>query len=326
MLKILKSGLLTSVQDLGRRGFQKYGVIASGAMDPFALRVANLLVGNPDNAAALEISFAGPSIEFETDAFIALCGGDLSPQLDGNTCGMWRIVAVKKGSALSFGAPKKGCRTYLAVAGGFDVPEVMNSTSTYLRAAIGGYQGRALKSGDRIPLNPVDPKRLAALLKAASSEQHWQIPAIRYFEEPLVRIMKGRQFDLFTSKSQEQLFNVPFTVGPHSDRMGYRLEDTPLVLSQAVELISEPVSFGSIQVPPDGNPIILMADRQTTGGYPKIGEVASIDLPLISQLKPGNKIRFQEISLEEAQKHIIAQEQQIQQMKMGIALKMEGLT
>ena len=323
MLKILKGGMLTSVQDLGRYGFQKYGVIASGAMDPFAHRIANLLVGNHENAATLEISLAGPSIEFEEDAIIALCGGDLSPQLDGKECRMWRTLAVKKGCTLSFGAPKKGCRTYLAAAGGIDVPEVMHSKSTYLRAAIGGFQGRALKTGDRVPLNPVDPKRAAALLKAANSGQEWQIPAIRYFNEPVVRIMKGRQFDLFDAQSQERVFNSQFTVGAHSDRMGYRLEGTPLALSKAEELISEPVAFGSIQVPPDGNPIVLMADRQTTGGYPKIGQVASIDLPLISQLNPGDKIRFKEISLDEAQKRLIAQEQHIRQMKIGIDLKME---
>ncbi len=323
MLKILKGGMLTSVQDLGRYGFQKYGVIVSGAMDPFAHRIANLLVGNHENAATLEMSLTGPSIEFETDTCIALSGGDLSPRLDDRPCGMWRIIAVKKGSVLSFGAPKKGCRTYLAIAGGIDVPEVMHSKSTYLRAGIGGFQGRALKSGDQVPINSVDSQRLASLLKAANSEQHWQIPAIRYFKEPVVRVMKGRQFDLFNAESQKQLFNELFTVGSHSDRMGYRLEGVPLSLEQPTELLSEPVSFGSIQVPPDGNPIILMADRQTTGGYPKIGQVASIDLPLISQLKPGDKIRFQEISLEDAQQRIIAQEQQIRQLKLGIDLKME---
>lgn len=323
MLKILKGGMLTSVQDLGRYGFQKYGVIASGVMDPFAHRIANLLVGNHENAATLEISLTGPSIEFEADAVIALCGGDLSPQLDGKECRMWRILAVKKGSVLSFGAPKKGCRTYLAAAGGIAVPDVMHSKSTYLRAAIGGFQGRALKAGDRVPLNAVNPKRAAALLKAANSAQEWQIPAIRYFNEPIVRIMKGRQFDLFDADSQAQIFTGSFTVGAHSDRMGYRLEGAPLALSEAAQLISEPVVFGSIQVPPDGKPIVLMADRQTTGGYPKIGQVASIDLPLISQLNPGDRIRFKEISLEEAQKRMIAQEQQIRQMKIGIDLKME---
>ena len=323
MLKILKGGMLTSVQDLGRYGFQKYGVIASGAMDPFAHRIANLLIGNPENAATLEISLTGPTIEFESDAAIALCGGDLSPQIDGKSCRMWSILAVKKGSVLSFGAPKKGCRTYLAAAGGIDIPDVMHSKSTYLRAAIGGFQGRALKAGDRVPLNAVDPKRAAALVKAANSGQEWQIPAIRYFNEPVVRIMKGRQFGLFDAKSQAQLFDGLFTVGTHSDRMGYRLEGTPLALSEAAELISEPVAFGSIQVPPDGNPIVLMADRQTTGGYPKIGQVASIDLPLISQLNPGDKIRFKEISLEEAQKRMLAQEQHIRQLKIGIDLKME---
>lgn len=323
MLKIIKSGMLTTVQDLGRYGFQKYGVIASGVMDPFAHRIANLLVGNGENAATMEISLIGPEIEFEADTCIAICGGDLSPAIDGKSCKMWRTLAVSKGSILRFGAPKKGCRAYLAVAGGISVEEVMHSKSTYLRAEIGGFQGRALKAGDRLQVGTAAPEPMAALRKAATAEIEWQIQAPNYYHEPVVRMMKGRQYDLFNAESQQRIFTDPFTVSSHSDRMGYRLEGSPLALETPGELISEPVAFGSVQVPSDGNPIVLMADRQTTGGYPKIGQVAAVDLPLISQLNPGDRIRFKEISLEEAQKRLLDQEQHIRQLKIGIDLKME---
>ncbi|MGK7378719.1 biotin-dependent carboxyltransferase family protein [Planococcus sp. 1R117A] len=323
MLKIIKSGLQTTVQDLGRFGFQKYGVIASGAMDPFAHRTANLLVGNEENAATLEIAMVGPAIQFEEDTFIALCGGDLSPEIDGTAIKMWRTIAVKEGSVLKFGAPRTGCRVYLAATGGIDVPDVMNSKSTYLRAGIGGFHGRALKAGDIIPTHPVSPSHAASLLHATDNELEWKIAAPRYFDEPVVRMMKGRQFELFNSDSKEEIFSEAFSVSSHSDRMGYRLEGIKLSLEEPKELISEAVAFGSIQVPADGNPIVLLADRQTTGGYPKIGQVASVDLPLISQLKPGDRIRFKEISVEEAQKRYIEQEHQIRQLKIGIYLKRE---
>ncbi|MGI2328558.1 biotin-dependent carboxyltransferase family protein [Planococcus sp. YIM B11945] len=323
MLKILKSGLQTTVQDLGRYGFQKYGVIASGAMDPYAHRIANLLVGNQDNDATLEITLVGPSIQFEEDVFIALCGGDLTPQLDGETVGMWRPLAVRKGSTLTFGAPKMGCRVYLAVAGGIFVPELMNSKSTYLRAEIGGFEGRSLKTGDRLEVGSAPAPHAAALKKAIGEETEWQVPSPRYSAEPAVRLLKGRQFALFNHDSQKRLFSDFFSVSASSDRMGYRLEGPLLSLQEPGELISEAVAFGSIQVPSDGNPIILLADRQTTGGYPKIGQVASVDLPLVSQLKPGDRLRLEEVSLQEAQQLLIDEEQKIQQLKISIQLKWE---
>lgn len=323
MLKIIKGGLQTTVQDLGRVGFQKYGVIVSGAMDPFAHRMANLLVGNAEHEVTLEIAMVGPVIEFQEDAFISLCGGDLSPEIDGLPAKMWRILSVNKGSILKFGAPRNGCRTYLAIAGGISVPLIMDSRSTYLRAGIGGFEGRALKAGDELKTVPLSPELAAALSKAADQEVEWQIPATRYFTEPIVRILRGRQFHLFNEDSQKRIFTDAFSVSSDSDRMGYRLQGIRLSLAQPKELISEAVAFGSIQVPSDGNPIVLLADRQTTGGYPKIGQVASVDLPLIAQLKPGDRIRFKEISLEEAQKIYIDQEQQIRQLKIGINLKRE---
>ncbi|MDN7243072.1 biotin-dependent carboxyltransferase family protein [Planococcus sp. N028] len=323
MLKILKSGLQTTVQDLGRYGFQKYGVIVSGAMDPYAHRLANLLVRNAENAATLEIALVGPAVQFDNDGFIALCGGNLSPKIDGKQVDLWRPIAVKKGSTLTFGAPKTGCRCYLAVSGGISVPEVMNSRSTYLRAEIGGFHGRALKMGDLVEVNPLPPEQLAAFYKAISKETDWQVLAPRYSAEPVIRIIRGRQYDLFDEQSKRRVFTEPFSVSANSDRMGYRLEGTLLSLKEPGELISEAVAFGSIQVPADGNPIVLLADRQTTGGYPKIGQVASVDLPLVSQLKPGNRLRFQEISLEEAQQLWMEQEQKIRQLKISIQLKWE---
>ena len=324
MLKIIKGGLQTTVQDLGRSGFQKYGVIASGAMDPFAHRMANLLVGNSDNAAALEITMIGPTLEFQEETFIALCGGDLSPELDGTPVKMWRTIAVKKGNTLKFGAPRNGCRTYLAVAAGISVPIVMNSRSTYLRAEIGGFEGRALKAGDELITEALTPEMRSTLFNAAHQSVKWQIPASRYGTEPIVRLMQGRQFELFDDSSKKRIFTESFAVSSNSDRMGYRLEGSPLALAEPKELISEAVAFGSIQVPSDGNPIVLLADRQTTGGYPKIGQVVSVDLPLIAQLKAGDRICFKEVSLEEAQKLFIEQERQIQQLKMAINLKLEG--
>lgn len=323
MLKILKSGMQTTVQDLGRFGYQKYGVIASGAMDPYALRVANLLAGNGENAAALEITLTGPSIRFEKDLFIAICGGDLSPKIDGQDAGMWRTIAVRKGQTLAFGQPLSGCRSYLAVSGGIAVPEVMNSKSTYLRAEIGGFHGCALKNGDEVQVNPLSPEREAALKNAANGETDWLTPPLRYSGQPVIRMMKGRQFNLFNEESKKRIFTDFFSVSSNSDRMGYRLEGTKLSLEKAAELISEAVAFGSIQVPADGNPIVLLADRQTTGGYPKIGQVASVDLPLISQLKPGDRLCFKEVSLQEAQRLYIEQEEKIRQLKIGIRLKRE---
>lgn len=323
MLKILKSGMQTTVQDLGRFGYQKYGVIASGAMDPYALRAANLLAGNEENAAALEITLTGPSIQFSESTFISICGGDLSPAIDGKVIGMWRTIEVKKGETLTFGAPRSGCRTYLAISGGIDVPDIMASKSTYLRAELGGYQGRSLKSGDELETGSLLPDRLAALSAAASGELDWRIPAPRYSAAPVIRMMRGRQFDLFNEESKKRIFSEFFSVSSHSDRMGYRLEGNLLSLEEPSELISEAVAFGSIQVPADGNPIILLADRQTTGGYPKIGQVASVDLSLISQLKPGDRLCFEEISLETAQTLYLEQEQQIKQLKIGIGLKRE---
>lgn len=326
MLSIRKSGLQTAVQDLGRTGFQRYGVIASGVMDPFAHRIANLLAGNAETAPTLEIALSGPVIEFEADYYIAICGGDLSPSLNGEPLAMWRGHFIPKGNVLSFGEPKRGARSYLAVAGSFDVPPIMDSHSTYLRAGIGGFKGRALKNGDVLKVLPIAPERMNALKNQNAQTPDWLIPPARYHEQPIVRMMPGRQYALFNEASRTRIFEDTFTVSANSDRMGYRLEGPPLALEKQEELISEAVAFGSVQVPADGNPIVLLADRQTTGGYPKIGQVASVDLPLISQLKPGESLKFRHISADDAQQLYIEQEQQIRQLKIAIQMKREEWT
>lgn len=331
MLKIKKPGLLSNIQDMGRNGFQKFGVIASGAMDPFAHRMANLLTGNAENEPTLEITMLGPTIIFEEDALISICGGDLSPAINGVPVRSWRSIFVKKGSELKFGYTRSGCRAYLAVAGGFPVPEVMKSKATYLRAGIGGYEGRALKAGDLLVLGtPSDQSNkmteyLARQLQSQSFlESNWSITAelIPNTESnPFIRFTKGRQFELFSKESRQKLIGNAFEVTAQSDRMGYRLKGPALSLSEPTEMISEAVNFGSIQVPPDGNPIVLLADRQTTGGYPKIGQVAFVDLPLLAQAKPGDKLRFVEISHEKAQRLYLEREWKLKELKQGIYLK-----
>lgn len=331
MLKILKPGLLSTVQDLGRIGYQKQGVIASGVMDPVAHRIANLLVGNDQNEASLEMTLAGPKIEFQESALISICGGDLAPHINGEPVKQWRPVYVQKGSVLTFGQAKEGCRAYLAVAGGIDVPVVMESRSTYMRAEIGGFHGRSLESNDELMIGTPSPsaeETLEELEREANDqpfvEMDWYVAtdfAPQFQEDQPIRVIKGREFELFTTESQQALFSETFKVSSKSDRMGYRLEGAELSLENKQSMISEAVAFGTIQVPSNGQPIVLLADRQTTGGYPKIAQIASVDLPVIGQMKPGATISFEEITLEEAQKLYLNREKQIQELTQGILLK-----
>ncbi|WP_075619808.1 biotin-dependent carboxyltransferase family protein [Paenisporosarcina indica] len=336
MIWIEKGGLQTTIQDLGRRGFQKYGVIASGVMDPYAHRLANILVDNKETDPTIEITLMGPHITFQNDCLFALTGGDLSPSIDGLPIKMWRPIVVKKGSKLTFGKPVSGCRTYLAVAGGFIVSEVMGSKSTYLRAGIGGFEGRALQKGDVVQVGECSQYVKGNMKHLSKNENkgsfiqmEWTLMAKAiptYRPETSVRIIDGRQAHLFNEKSKDVFFNHAFQASSDSDRMGYRMKGPQLALKEPKELLSEAVSFGSIQVPPDGQPIILMADRQTTGGYPKIGQVATVDLQKMSQLKPGEYLRFERISLEEAQHELMKERKLIEQLKQSISLKFkEGI-
>lgn len=331
MITITKGGLLTTVQDLGRYGgYQKDGISASGVMDTIAHRISNLLVGNGEHLATLEITLMGPTILFHRNALIAICGGDLSPTINGEEVQSWRTVFVKKGSILKFGPCKKGCRAYLAVAGGFSVPTVMNSKSTFLKAGIGGYKGRALQAGDELLFglySLLSLKMQDELLDRKSTgfkEGKWSVPSnlIPVFKSDTpIRVIKGRNYHQFTEESRKSFFNEPFVITPQSDRMGFRLSGPLLTLEKTEEIMTEAVGFGTIQVPADGKPIILLADRPTTSSYPKIGQVASVDLPLVAQAKPGDQLYFTEITHREAQLLYLQKERQLQILKHGIIEK-----
>lgn len=330
-IKVISPGLLTTIQDLGRIGFQKHGVIVSGAMDSYSHRLGNLLVGNNESEASLEITLMGPTLELGENTLFAITGADLSPTIDGKPVPMWKPVYLNKKGVLQFGPCKAGTRAYFTVAGGFDIPDVMGSKSTYLRAGIGGYKGRQLQKEDLLLLKSPQKQSLKLMkyLDEMDSDKlfsitHWHIKReyINQSSKPVrIRVMKDRQFNEFTLDSKEKLFNSPFKVTPKSDRMGYRLSGVNLRLERPLEMISEAVSFGTIQVPPDGNPIILLADRQTIGGYPKIAQVAGVDIAKVVQIKPGEEILFEEISLEEAEKLYIEREKYIQVLKRAIKAK-----
>lgn len=330
MINVLKPGVLTTVQDLGRSGYQKDGFVVGGAMDPFSFRVANLLVGNRENEATLEMTLQGATLSIEEDMIIAITGGDLSPRIKDEPLPLWRPIYVKKGNVIEWGACKSGCRAYLAVLGGLKVPDVMGSKSTYLRAGIGGWKGRHLKEGDRLPtirlsqltedtLFPDFNKTLSSF-----STVPWQAdPHSIYSPEKIktIRILPGTHQSQFSEKSLHALYNEEFKVSPQSDRMGYRLQGPKLERSEKQEILSEAVALGTVQVPASGSPVILLADRQTTGGYPRIGQVILPDIPLVAQMKPGESLRFQEVTWEEAEWLYFQAEKNINTMKNGISYK-----
>lgn len=322
-VKVLHPGLLTTIQDLGRYGAQKYGIIVSGAMDSYSLRLGNLLVGNEENEGALEITLFGTSLEFEKDQLIAITGADLAPYLDGKKAPMWRPILVKKGSVLRFKSGIGGSRAYLAFAGGIEIPAVMGSKSTYLKAGIGGLHGRPLAIGDTLSFGEMNELSQIFFdrLQKREGPFTWSInykSLIRFAQTDTIRILKGTEFERFTKESQEALFTESYQLTAQADRMGYLMRGKPLRLAEEFNLLSEGVTFGTIQIPPNGQPIILMADRQTTGGYPKIGQVISADLPSLAQLQPHARLRFQEVTLEEAEKAFILNEQIIKDIKIGI--------
>ncbi|MTT31867.1 5-oxoprolinase/urea amidolyase family protein [Terrilactibacillus sp. BCM23-1] len=330
-IKIIRPGLLSTIQDLGRQGFQKHGVIVGGAMDRYASRLANMLVGNEEGEGTIEMTLVGPSIEFEQDMLISMTGGNFSPTIDDEKAPMWRPIYVKKGSVLTLNVCESGCRAYLAVAGGFNIKKVMESKSTYLLGNIGGYKGRALQKNDRLYVNEMSSiaKKIVQKVKFEADRgpfiaPKWCIPSSYIPQaEPVLRFVEGKQFDQFSQQSIHDFCDKPFDISQKSDRMGYRLTGPKLNLKEPMELLSEAVSHGTVQVPPNGDPIVLLADRQTTGGYPKIAQVISVDLPIIAQLKPGEQVYFRKIDFSEAEALLLEQEKEIDQLKYSIKCYMQ---
>ncbi|CAN5659922.1 biotin-dependent carboxyltransferase family protein [soil metagenome] len=314
IIEVIDGGFFTTVQDLGRFGYQRYGVPVSGAMDLFALRAANALTGTPEGAAALEITLHGPRLRFLIDTMLAMTGGDLRPRLDDAPMPMWQPAAVAAGAVLSFDGGGEGLRAYLAAQGGFDVPLVLGSRSTFTRTGLGGFEGRAIKTGDR----------LAAFTTSAALVQGRTLPAVdipRYGHRHLVRVLPGPQDDAFTAAGMATLLSAEYLISPNSDRIGCRLEGPRIEHRAGADIISDGTPFGAIQVAGDGLPIILMADRGTTGGYAKIATVISADLYQIAQALPGELVGFQAISMEEALMALREQEATLERLAQSSVVR-----
>jgi biotin-dependent carboxylase-like uncharacterized protein len=303
---IHKAGLFSNFQDLGRFGFQYLGVSVTGAMDALAHQMANRIVGNGSDVATLEMTLIGPQLTFTAPCCIALSGADMQATLSDEPITLNRPYIVRRGQKLKLLSFVTGARTYLAVHGGFAIEPVMNSQSTYLRSGFGGWHGRSLKKDDEIPfqvLLPDDELFLKQIEKKLWQTQLY-LPLTLQRPNPnrdYVRVIASDQWLAFTPESLEHFLSNPWRISRDSERMGYRLEGPQLALSQPKQMLSEATDFGTIQVPVDGQPIILMADRQSTGGYPKIATVAQVDLPALAQRKPGDIVRFKLISVTEAQ-------------------------
>lgn len=307
IIKIIDPGFLTTVQDKGRYGYQQFGVPVSGVMDDFAYRVANILVENDELQAVLEATIVGPKVEFESQEIISITGGNLSPRINGNEIPMWRSLKVNKGDVLSFAGGKSGCRSYIAFSGGIDVPTIMGSKSTYIKGKIGGYKGRKLKFEDRLNI-----KKSGKIFKSRIMPNKY-IP--KYTNKINVHIILGPQDEYFTNKGIETFLSNQYTITNECDRMGIRLNGPQIEHVSGADIISDGIEFGAIQIPGHGKPIIMMADRQTTGGYTKVANVISTDLYKIAQAKPGDKVKFQKISIKEAQDILQDKEEKIVSIK-----------
>jgi biotin-dependent carboxylase-like uncharacterized protein len=297
---ILNPGLLTTVQDLGRVGYQQFGVSVSGAMDPRSTKLANILVGNPMGEAVLECTMMGPQLQFDKANCIAITGGDLGATLDGKAVPTYQAVSVSAGQVLKFTGPKKGCRAFIAFAGGLDIPEVMGSRSTYMKAKIGGYQGRKLEKGDVIGFRA--PKTTLSHMEDRRLTPEF-VPKAVY----TLRVVLGPQDDAFTKAGVDTFLGETYTVTPEFDRMGCRLDGPEIGHKESGDIISDGIAFGAIQVPSAGKPIIMLGDRQTTGGYTKIANVITADFRVLAQLKAGDKVKFQQVSVQRAQNILLSQ-------------------
>lgn len=295
-ISFLKTGLLTTIQDLGRNGFRRFGINPNGAMDRAAARMINILLGNPETEGILEMHFPASPILFEENAVIALGGADFAAEIDGRKIENWRAVFVKKGGVLNFPAKISGNRLYLSIRGGFQIEDWLDSHSTNLKAESGGFHGRAILKGDRVFFKQSASQPSEFSYKISRE----LIPYYSHF--PTVRVVAGAEFDNLTAESRKKFQTQNYTIRRESDRMGFRLAGENLQLSQPRELLSSAVNFGTIQLLPDGQLIVLMADHQTTGGYPRLAHVISRDLPVAAQLGANDKMNFKIVFVEEAER------------------------
>ncbi|WP_342640298.1 biotin-dependent carboxyltransferase family protein [Rhodoligotrophos ferricapiens] len=291
-LLIRDGGLFSTLQDKGRRGYQRYGISASGAMDLVSMAIANALVGNPPDTAVIEMTFVGLSAEVQADACrLSIGGGDVAVRINGQMAETFMALDLARGDVIEIGPIREGMRSYLAVHGGFDITPTLGSLSTHSRSGIGGLDGRALKAGDQLPLHTIRRPDAPRLNLPQRYRPEWNGP---------IRVVLGPQADLFTAQGIDTFLNSPYRISAKADRMGCHLEGPVIEHVGDFNIISDGITNGSIQVPGHGRPIILLADRQTTGGYPKIATIIKADLPRIAQRRPGDEVRFARVTIMEA--------------------------
>lgn len=308
------NSLLTTVQDLGRNNFRSLGINPNGVMDRTAMRLINILLENDENEAVLEVHFPASRILFERDVLIVLGGADFGAKIDDDFVETWETVWVEKGQTLSFTKKNWGNRLYLSVQGGFKIKDWLGSKSTNLKAKSGGFEGRKIEKNDRIIFKNQKPKTKNQ--RPLKISQH----SLPYYQTNKIRIIEGAEFNLLTPFCSENFLKQSFTISQNSDRMGFRLQSEPLYLLHDKELVSSAVTFGTIQLLPNGQLIVLMADHQTTGGYPRIGNVIAVDLPILAQLGANETFTFEVISLEKAENLAVKFEQDLRWLKIGIKL------
>ncbi|SFM32842.1 5-oxoprolinase subunit C family protein [Salibacterium qingdaonense] len=307
---VKKAGLFTTIQDAGRTGRQKKGIPPAGVMDEYAFETANILTGNDGTEAVLEVTMLGPVLLFTKPAVIAVTGADLQPSLNNKPVDNWHSFRVNDGDELSFAGMKKGARAYIAVQGGFDGDEILGSRSTYVKAGFGGMNGRALEKGDRL-----STVRSVSMLKRCSRLPAPLIP--EYGGETVLRVLEGPEASAFTEESLAAFYHSGFTVSNESDRMGCRMEEASLVHRESADILSDAVDTGTIQAAADGRPMILMADRQTTGGYTRPASVIQVDLPKAAQLVPGQTVTFKKVTLEHAHDLLKEQRRRIAALRLA---------
>lgn len=317
--KVIKSGFFDTIQDLGRPGFQQYGMPVSGAMDSFALRIGNQILGNKKNTAGIEISTPGLSLEVLNQTIITITGADFNPTINNSPTLMWEVLRVRKGDIISFTKIKNGYRSYLLVAGGIDVPDVLGSKSTYVRGEIGGLEGRPLRKLDIINIGKPS-EGLEKIVRRKVSDINIPI----YQEENEIKVILGPQDDYFTKDGLYTFLSSTYEITVNSDRMGYRLRGPKIESERGVDIITDGIPLGSIQITKDGMPIVMLADHQTTGGYAKIATIISVDIDKFAQMKPGNKIKFTSINIEEAHKFLYEREMNINNMQFEINNKLRS--
>ncbi|MHA4846367.1 5-oxoprolinase subunit C family protein [Flavitalea antarctica] len=329
-LKVTRAGIATTIQDQGRTGYRDIGVPVSGAMDRFASRMANLLVGNEMASPVLEITYGDVYLKTETDVLISCCGDGSRLFADGSGLAFWKTLFIPAGIELRFDTAVTGCRTYLAIAGGWQAKNVMGSCSTYTPIRIGGLDGGLIKAGDTLHAEPKISVIAMTMISMLSGQRinfyDWGIypGSLVNYHSTVIRVIRHFEYDWFDAFSQEAFFADEFSLSVQSNRMGYQLDGEPLTQRSFRQLLSTSVSMGTIQVTTAGIVILLMADCQTTGGYPKIAQVAAVDIPVCAQLKPGDKISFREITMQEAETAYINLEKDISCLARGIIRRVVG--